>query len=266
MAKGARGGKLSGGGSGSSNIGRGVNGGGGGLGSLLNQQAAQPVQPVQPAQSISAGYNQFMTMSDDNKADVISTMSKQGVPVHLSDTDFQRFIYNLGLNDKPELVDDATLKSMQGQSIYRTVNSVYDRKNDISYTADQICKQVQSGRVTRTSDNGGSVYGRGLYFADSKSDSALYGNTRGNTKKTAMMTAKLNSNAKVINYYSAYSGYDKEIKSGSKLGKALKQCDLKSGISIYAMAKGYNVITNGNGYLNVLNRQAITLSKSISSI
>lgn len=230
------------------------------------QQKAQPVQQVQAVQTMSATYNQFNSMSDDEKADVINNMVRQNVPDHLSNTDFQKFIYNLGLNDKPDLVDDATLDSMKGTELFRTVNNVYDRKNDISYSADQIAKQVQAGRVTRTSDNGGSVYGRGIYFADDKRESSYYGNTKGNVKKTAMIRAKLNSNANIINYNSASAGARAEMRSGSKLGKALGKCDNESATSIYALAKGYNVITSGGGYYNILNRNAVTMSKSINSI
>ena len=155
---------------------------------------------------------------------------------------------------------------MNGTEIFRTVNNVYDRQNDISYNADQIAKQVIAGRVTRTSDNGGSVYGRGIYFADNKSDSTAYGNVRGNVKKTAVIRGKLNNNAKVANYYTMLSQMSSEIRSGSKLGKALAKCDSDSAVSIYAMSKGYNVISNGRGYLNVLNRNAITVSSNITAM
>lgn len=231
------------------------------------QQTQQPqVDDTQQAQAMSAQYDAFMQMSDDQKADVIDSMIKQGVPSHLADNDFQKMIYNIGLNDKPQLVDDATLDSMNGTELWRTVNNVYDRKNDISYTADQIARQVQAGRVTRVSDNGGSVYGRGIYFADNQYDSTVYGNTRGNVQKTAQIRCKLNGNANVISHSKATQGVNAEIRSGSKLGKVLSKCDYDSQSSIYAMAKGYNVITSGNGYYNVLNRNAVTMSKSINSI
>lgn len=245
-----------------------------GIGNITPQQNVQPTpQNVQPqidntqvAQAMSAQYDAFMQMTDDQKADVIDTMVAQGVPAHLADNDFQKFIYNVGLNDKPQLVDDATLNSMTGTELFRTVNSVYDKKNDISYNADQIARQVQAGRVTRVSDSGGSVYGRGIYFADSKSGSTAYGATRGNVKKTAMIRCKLNSNAKMINYNNAVTGARNEIIKGTKLGKALAKCDRASQASIFAMAKGYNVITSGHGYYNILNRNAVTMSSSINSI
>lgn len=226
----------------------------------------QPVQQQQAPQSMSASFNQFMSMTDDQKADVITSMTQQGVPAHLSDTDFQKFIYNVGLNDKPQLVDDATLNSMAGTTMFRTVNAVYDRKNDISYRADEIAKQIQSGRITRTSDNGGSVYGRGIYFANSRGASTAYGSTRGDVKKTAVVSMKLNNNAKVISYNNVHKGVMAEKASGSKLGKALSKVDGHSAESIYALAKGYNVIDAGNGYYNVLNRQAITMSKTVDKM
>ena len=223
------------------------------------------VDDTQVADAFSASYDAFMAMSDDDKADFISANMKQGVPAHLAQNDFQRFVYNSGLNEKPKVVDDATLDSMTGTEIFRTVNNVYDSKNDISYTADQIAKQVTAGRMTRVSDNGGSVYGRGIYFADGYSSSTSYGNTSGNTKKTAVMRGKLNSNAKVVNYHTASQGVSKEISSGSKLGNVLRKADSDSRVSIYAMAKGYNVISSGHGYLNVLNRNAITMSSDIKA-
>lgn len=233
------------------------------------QQAQQPqVDDTQQAQAMSAQYDAFMQMTDDQKADVIDAMIKQGVPAHLADNDFQKMIYNIGLNDKPQLVDDATLDSMNGTELWRTIDSVYDDKNDISYTADQIARQIQAGRVTRVSDTGGSYYGRGIYFADDKHESTMYGKTYGNVQKTAQIRCKLNSNANIIGYGKAQSGASAEINSGSKLGKVLKKCDYYSQASIYAMAKGYNVIKDntGVGYYCILNRNAVTMSKTINPI
>ena len=239
----------------------------GGAGLQAQAQATQQTQvdDTQVASAFSASYDQFMAMTDDEKADFIGANVQQGVPAHLAQNDFQRFVYNSGLNEKPTIVDDATLDTMNGTEIFRTVNSVYDSKNDISYNADQIAKQVTAGRVTRVSDNGGSVYGRGIYFADDYNGSTSYGNTRGNVKSTAVMRGKLNNNAKVINYNTAYSGVSKEIASGSKLGRALRKCDSDSRVSLYAMSKGYNVISSGHGYYNVLNRNAITMSSDIKA-
>ena len=233
------------------------------------QQQTQQAQVdnTQTAQAMSEDYQKFMSMTDDEKADFIGNVTSQNVPAHLSDTSLQRFIYNSNMNDKPQLVDDSVLDTMNGTELFRTVNNVYDRQNDISYSADQIARQVQAGRITRTSDNGGSAYGRGIYFADDYTESSYYGNTRGNVQKTAVIRAKLNSNAKVISHSKAMSGCNNEIRSGSKLGRVLRKCDSQSQISIYALAKGYNVISanNSSGYFVILNRNAVTMSKSIKA-
>lgn len=255
MAKGSRGGKRG-------------SGGGAGAGGILD--ADQVVQQVQAPLSVSADFNAFMAMTDDEKADVITKLTSQDVPDHLADNDLQKFIYNIGMNDKPDVVDDATLDSMQGIEMFRTVNSVWDKQKDISYNADQIVKQVQGGRVTRT-DGSASLLGRGIYFADDYSHSVnTYGNTKGNVKKTAVMRAKLNSNAKIITDSAAQNGVYAEIRKGTKLGKALSRCESSSQSSIYALAKGYNVIKGTQsswvtGYYNVLNRQAMTMSNGIKA-
>ena len=225
------------------------------------------IDDTQQAPAMSTQYDAFMKMTDDQKAAAISTAISQDIPDHLNKrSDFQKLIYNLGMNDKPQVVDDKTLNSMNGTEIYRTVNSIYDRKTDLSFTAPQIAKQTQSGKITRVSSDSSAVYGDGIYFANSKSSSAVYGNTRGNVQKTCMMRAKLNSNANVINYYSAASGASREISKNTKLGQTLKKCSNSSRASIYALSKGYNVIDAGNGYYNILNRNAVTMSQNVNAI
>ena len=254
MEKGSRGGQRAGG----------LTSGAGNIQPTINAQQPQ-VDDTQQASAFSTDYNSFMAMSDDDKADVISNAISQGVPAHLSQSDFQKFVYNSGLNDKPDVVDDATLDSMSGTEIFRTVNQVYDPKNDVNYNADEIIDQIQNGDVTRFSDTGGSAYGRGIYFADSYSESSFYGNTRNSIKQTAVTRAKLNDKAKVISYNQASNGAQAEINSGSSLGKALAKCDRQSQSSIWALSKGYNVISanNSTGYFNILDRSVLTMSKTV---
>lgn len=261
MAKGSRGGKRT------------VSGGSTVNAATLNAnvtnhqaQAQQPqVDTTQQAQAFSTNYDNFMNMTDDQKAQAISNLASQDVPVFLADNDFQKFTYNLELNDKPQLVDDSVLDGMNGTELFRTVNSINDGTNRMRWNADDIASQVQRGSTTRVSDNGGSAYGRGIYFADDYRESSYYGNSKGNIKKTAVVRAKLNSNAKIITYSKATSGLRAEINSGSKLGKALAKCDHASQVSIYAMAKGFNVIYNQSNYYNILSRNAITMSKTIKA-
>lgn len=225
-------------------------------------QQQPPQQPPQP-QAISASYDAFLKMTDDQKADVIAQARQTDIPLFLADNDLQRVLYGLNLNDKPTLVDDAVLDKMPGKSLYRTVNATNDAKNRIKYSADEIGAQVIKGSVTRVSDTGGSAYGRGIYFADSYSDSAAYGYTQGDIKKTAVVRVKLNSNAKMISAPAADRGAVQEINSGSRLGKVLRQANSRDRSALWALAKGYNVMQVSNGYHVVLSRTALTASKEI---
>lgn len=241
-------------------------------GAVLQAQATQQAQvdDTQIAQPFGDAYNDFMALTDDEKADAITKAINQGLPAHLNDqSDFQKFLYNTngGINDKPDVVDDSTLDKMTGTELFRNVNGNYNPSKDIGYTADQMAKQVQGGRYTYVSSGLTAVYGSGIYFADDYNSSGRYGNKRGDVKSTAVMRAKLNGNAKIITYSNAKSGVSSEIKNNTKLGKALTKCDSESRPSIYAMAKGFNVISanNGTGYYNILNRNAITMSKDIKA-
>lgn len=215
------------------------------------------------AQAMGASYDVFMQMSDDDKADYIAQAVAQGaVPDFLAQNDFQKFLYHSGMNDRPQLVSDSALDAMNGTEVFRTVNLARDTRHGYTYTADQVAAQITKGTITKVSDTGGSAYGRGLYFADNYHDSVAYGNTRGDIKRTAVVRGKLNSNARLINYNTASHGASNEIRSRSKLGRVLGRMDTESAISTYALAKGYNVITSGHSYINILNRNAVTMSST----
>ena len=232
-----------------------------GVNSASDDQTNTPPTPP-PKQVV---ISKFREMTDDDKASQISASIKGGSPVHLAQNDFQKFLYNTKLNDKPQVVSDAQFNQIAGTPLYRTVNQVYDRVNDISYTAPQIANQLMNGTYTRVSDTGGSVYGRGLYFADNHGDSATYGRNRNDVQKTAMIYAKLNPNAKVISYNSAQQGLANEIKSGTKLGQSLKNVSNADAVSLYALSKGYAVIKSGT-YLNVVDRSALIINENVKSI
>ncbi len=252
--------------------GRGGGSGGGGGAFLTNAQinqiaakiAAQQQTP-QPKQTVEEGmFSKFMSSTDDQKAAMIDTLRHEDVPAFLANNDFQRLTYSIGGDDKPTLVSDAKLKTMSGTEIYRTVNSVRDTKNGITYSADMIAAQVQKGSVTRVSDTGGSFYGRGIYFADNYRDSIAYGNVSGKVSSTAVIKGKITSSAKVVSYSKATSMLRAEINSGSKLGKAISKCDSASQVSIYAYSKGYDVIQSGT-YMNVLSRKNIAVSDKVKA-
>lgn len=222
-------------------------------------QQANVVQP-------SVKLDNFRNLTDDEKADIIESLIKTPVPTFLAQNSFQKFTFGMKLDDKPTIVDDKTLDSMGGQELFRTINNSVDRTNRMKFDADEIAMQVLKGTYTRVSDSGGSVYGKGIYFGDSYGSSIAYGNISGDIKKTAVIRGKLNANAKSISYSQAKMLAQKEVASGSKFGKALKKTDTESQASIYALSKGYDVMTSGHGYYVVLNRGAVTMSKDIRAM
>ena len=225
----------------------------------------QPVKPKTSSVVEQGMYKRFMQATDDEKAQMITTLTREKVPIFLADNDFQKLTFALGGTDKPTIVTDKQLNSINGVEIYRTVNSVKDTKHGITYNADDIATQIQKGTVTRVSDSGGSAYGRGIYFADDYGSSACYGNVNGNVKKCAVVRAKIDPKAKVIDYNKATRQMQREMASGSKLGKALSKCDSQSRVSIYALSKGYSAISSGGwgGYYNVLSRKALVMSEDV---
>ena len=235
------------------------------------QPAPQPVQPVQPVQPIqpiqpNASLDAFRKMTDDQKADVILQVRNTQVPTFLSQSDTQKILYGLKLNDKPTLVDDSVLDSTPGKDLFRTVNDSKDTANRMKFSAQEIADQTIRGSVTRVSDTGGSAYGRGVYFADSYREStSVYGNTRNDISKTAVIRAKLSPTAKTIDTRTAQQRTVKEISSGSKLGKAISKLNVRDQTSVWALAKGYDAMVAPNGYHVIINRSALIASKSIKS-
>lgn len=218
-----------------------------------------PIQQNQP----SASFDAFKKMTDDQKADVIMQAQKTQVPSFLAQNDLQKVLYGLKLNDKPTLVDDSVLDTMPGKDLYRTINASSDGANRMKFNADEIANQVLKGTVTRVSDTGGSVYGRGVYFADDYRDSVSYGHRSGNIKQTAVIRTKLSPTARTIGAWTADSNAQKEIASGSKLGKALSKMQVKDQSAVWALAKGYDAMVAPNGYHVVINRSALIASKDI---
>lgn len=241
-------------------------------GSAPAQDDTQNPTPViqQQPQSIAPTAVDFSSLTDDEFADSISKLSKTDMPAFLNSTrngaeEFQAFVYKNNINSKPIVEDNATfLKNSKGMTkLYRTVNSNYDQKTDVGMTATDITDQFISGRLSRP---GNGVYGQGYYFANTRSGSTSYGHTSGDIKKTAVMAAYLNSNAKVVSYGQAMRDLKKVTGGNSKLSNALLNMgNPNAAVSIMALRNGYNVIDNGRGYYVVLDRSAVTVNSKVTA-
>ena len=233
-----------------------------------------PIAPSDVLQSSATTLNAFTSGTADEQVNAITYGTSDSVPNFLSDSPFQRFMYNNEYDGKPQIVSDSALDAMKGQDLYRTVNSVYDKKTDVGYSGKEIAQQLQYGDFTRFSDTGGLAYGKGLYFSNDYNGSKMYGNTTGNVNKTAMVRCKLNSNAKMATYSSMSSNYQSDLRRGDKVAKAIdKACggDHKSAVSMYSLSKGINVLTSSTNtnasdtYFNILDRSVLTMSADVKA-
>lgn len=169
------------------------------------------------------------------------------------DRQLQTFIHQVGLNDKPTLVDSKNFDSMvkanavDGNVIYRGV---------VDGNPGSIIDYYKTGDYTLI---GMGIYGQGNYFSNSKATARSYSD--GNPKN--IVKAYIDKHkASVIDYTQLRhdfrnSPYSKYVNSSSKKANGL--------LSVYALNKGYNVIRvdqgYGENYYVALDRSALVFEK-----
>lgn len=252
--RGSRSGGAPGGGTG------GLGGGGLGVGVPIAIPQGPPpnVAPGQPVPAISIA--QLQAMDDTQFVNYLNGLKSTPIDplTYYNDTwDTQRLIANMPeLNRAPEVVDANTFASLPGQAIFRTVNA------QGTESAVDICGRTMASDITTI---GEGRMGDGFYFATSLTSSQRgYGHTPNNIQKTATMSAKLNSNARIV----TESQLDRMVNSESR---AVRNAILRmksggtwteSGYMAYALRKGYNVVSAG-GICNVIDRSAATWSNQL---
>lgn len=241
--------------------------GAGGLGGagVLPPGNAQPVQPVvvQPGQPVPAiTVQQLQGMTPNEFATYMTGLKSTPIDpqtYYNNNWDTQRLVANMPeLNKAPQVVDPQTFAGLPGQTIYRTVNmSGPDSAVD-------ICGRTMMSDVTTI---GEGRMGDGFYFHASKSGSQVgYGKYRGDVTATATMSAKLNSNARVVsesalrNMLMNESATVRNAVNGMRSGGGWSG----SGMMAYALWKGYNVVQGGQ-ITNVIDRSAATWSSNVEA-
>ena len=221
-----------------------------------NSQQATVQQNTPQAPTSVVGLQFFATLTDNQKADMVNKAKNAKAVPGFPDTFYQKFVMANGLDAKPKLLTDAQMDAMPGKDFYRGVHA------SSTDAADKIIMNTLMDDYTFFSDSGGSAMGRGIYaMQDLSQDVRMYGSSGGVNN---IMRFKLDSDAKTISYDAATALYAKEIRSGSRLGRALSGVYEKDAISIVAAAKGYSAITrdrgNGNEWSNILSRDKLNVS------
>ena len=204
-------------------------------------------------------YAQFMQMSDAQKystMDQIINDPNIKVPPYLDGSVTSKVIYALGMNNKTTVVDDATLDSMQGREIYRTV---YEQGTMPPPSSADVLDQIRNGDYTQLSDSGGSAHGRAIYFATDFGASASYGTYERNAM---VMRAKINPSANIRSQGSLQgqmmsdtvwnnSAIARQARSNSRMSR--------DSMALYAISHGIDGWYSNN-YTMMVNRGALTAS------
>lgn len=166
-------------------------------------------------------------------------------------TPYQKFINNSGLDSKPELVDSATFDKTSGIEIYRTVNT------NKTYAATEVATKVAKDDAYLYNAAGGTAHGLGLYTTPNLSGSLGYGYNH--DKNTAVMRFKIRDDAKIINETDLSNQFKGDSKKAGTLAHSLMtKYTQDDAIAMYAVSKGYSVVTEARGSDQKSIRKAMT--------
>lgn len=239
------------------------------------QQTAQnPIQQQPPTPDNTPVVNGALTalsqMSDDQLATLMANSKTVDMPNHLNDAvdATQKFAYTAGVNEMPTVLDDSAFDQFlkdnnipKSNILSRSVSGVTYNSGGIRYnlTATDITDMMKYSTLNYVGGkHGGQVYGAGTYF-----DMNGGMNTGYHSGATAL--AVLNpKTAHCIDKGSLQSMAATFAQSHPKFAKQVGRIS-NSTLSIYALAMGYNVITDSKtnpSYHNVIDRKAIVYRKS----
>lgn len=228
-----------------------------------NQTPSQQNTPVKPG-----ALTALTQMTDDQLAQLVTASKNAIMPNHLSDVDdqTQKFVYQAGLNEKPQVMDAAAFSQFlaannipQSQLLARSVNPITFTAmgTTFTYTAQQVAAMMMHSRYNYIGGKvGGQKIGAGTYFDQNGGTSTGYGQ---HTTVAALNPAT----ARVINSSQLRTAAQAFAKTHPKFARAVggyvdsSRKWTNNNMSIWALAMGYNVITDGYGYHNVIDRSAL---------
>lgn len=254
-----------------------------------NPQVAQQAPTAQNTPVTAGALTKVANMTDDELAALVQASKRVQMPNYLADAadDTQKFVFQAGMNEKPMVLDQADFDKFRQDNniadyaiLARSVTPA-SYTNQQGYTTNLTAQQVQDilkySRLTYIGGkHGGRAYGSGAYFAMTGGSSTGYG---GNTA-----VAVLNPNtAKVIDRMSLYNAIPSFAQSHPKFASAMGyrpgSSTSNGKLSVWALAMGYNVITDHNAdrrgnyirhgshnsatgdYYNIIDRSALVYLK-----
>lgn len=229
---------------------------------IQNQAPTPQNTPVVPN-----AVNKLSQMTDAQLAQLYRQSQSVDMPNHLNDASdaTQKFVYAAGINEKPIVLNQAAFDQYLKDNKIRKSDVLARSTGGASYSVNgtsiqlsptQVTDLIKYGDLTYVGGkHGGQVYGAGTYFARNGGRPTGYAGTGGQT-----MLAVLNpQTAKPIDKYTLGKRAQTFAQSHPQFARSVGQYR-NSNASIYALAMGYNVITDGaNDYHNVIDRSAIVV-------
>ena len=236
----------------------------------VQQQAPTPQNtPVAPS-----AITTLTQMSDAQLAQLVTQSKTINMPNFLRDVSdpTQNFVYAAGLNEKPQVLDDAEFAQYmadnnipQSKVLTRSVSSIsYTNASGtrVKMTADDVIDMMKYSTFNYIGGKvNGQAYGAGTYFDQTGGRNTGYGS------RTA--TAVLNpQTAHVITDTQLTTKARQFAQTHPLFARAVgpyRQSMRGNNMSIYALAMGYNVIKDSSsGYHNVIDRSALVYKRSNS--
>lgn len=211
-------------------------------------------------------------LTDGELAQLFRDSQKVNLPNHLDDADdvTQRFVFQIGLNDKPTVLDAAAFNKFmsdnlidQSQVLSRSVNggtlktsaggSRTLKPQDIVDMMTQSRLNYIGGKI------GGQAYGAGTYFDQNGGGNTGYGNGMTVNAVLNPATARVISSTRLS---SLAQQFDQTHPQFARATGGYTTKFRNNNMSVYALVLGYNVIKDGYGtYHNVIDRKALVYKK-----
>ena len=247
---------------------------------MQTAQPQAPQQQVQPAPTpavlppapMQTSLDQLSKMNDSQVLNVLKTAEKADLPNHLKDRydPTQQLIYTIGLNAPPTIMDKQAFDAFRhangipssqimarevGAGKYKTTAGTTR-----NLTSQQIAQMWTSDPYNYIGGKlGGQALGAGAYFDMNGGKGTGYAS--GGTKTAAILNPQT---AKVVTTRTLMQQAQKWAQSHPRANAQLQRMARKSQASfgnsqysLYAAVLGYNVITSGGSYYNVIDRSAV---------
>ena len=242
------------------------------VGGATAQQINQILQNAQQAQDdgsldnvIPQSLDALTQMSDSQLAQLVNMSKSIDMPYHLNDVqnDTQKFVFAIGLNEAPQVLQGQAFDNYlrqnnipRSQILSRSISGGTINVNGTQFnqSPQQVAQQIMYGKYNYVGGKrGGNAYGNGTYFDMNGGRATGYGGSNAVT-----INAVLSPNARTRDYYQLYNKAQQFRASHPQVARATGSLS-DNNISNYALMMGYNVITNGSGYYNVIDRSAIVV-------